>query len=74
MRVIVLILLSLALVLDVNAIAVASDYLENNTLKIIEGTSGIYSIRLQNPYSYESIVKVSYDTIDGKPVNVHIPD
>ena len=65
MRVIVLILLSLVLnlvlILDVKAIAVASDYLEDGTLELIEGTSTIYNIQLQNPDSYTSKYKVVYD-------------
>ena len=61
MRVIVLVLLSLVLILDVKALAVASDYLEDNTLELIEETSTIYSIRLQNPNSYETKVKVDYN-------------
>lgn len=61
MKAIVLILLGLILVLDVNALAVASDYLEGNTLNVTEETSKIYSIRLQNPYDYEIKVGVEYD-------------
>jgi len=65
MRLIVLIFIlvffNIALVLDVEALAVASDYLEGNTLKLVEGNSTIYSIRLQNPDSYELRVKVDYD-------------
>lgn len=59
-RVIILILLSIMLSLNVKAIAVASDYLEDDTLALIEGTSTIYSIRLQNPEPYESIVRIDY--------------
>jgi len=63
MRVLVLFLSLLLLVsaLNAEALAVASDYLENKTLMLREGTSTIYSIRLQNPYSYESKFKVDYD-------------
>ncbi len=61
MRVVVLISLILALSLDVEAIAVASDYLEGNILELIEGTSKIYSINLQNPDSSETRYKVTYD-------------
>jgi hypothetical protein len=49
------------LCIDVNAISVVSDYLENNTLELIEGTSKLYSIRLQNPTEYETAVKLDYD-------------
>ena len=61
MKEIVLILLSLILVLDVKALAVVSDYLEGNTLNVTEGTSKIYSIRLQNPELYETKVGLDYD-------------
>ncbi len=61
MRAIILILLSLVLSLDVKALAIASDYLKDNTIELVEGTSTIYSIRLQNPDLYESKVKVDYD-------------
>ena len=58
----ILILLALiALSLQVNAISVASDYLENNTLELISGTSKIYSIRLQNPTDEETGIKLDYD-------------
>ena len=60
MRVVILILLILALSLNVEAIAVASDYLESNTLELIEGSSKIYKINLQNPESYETIYRVDY--------------
>jgi len=61
MRVVILILISLVLILDVEALAVASDYLEKDTLTLIEGTSKIYSIRLQNIDSNDARVKVEYD-------------
>ncbi|MEK6876534.1 MAG: hypothetical protein AABX63_03925, partial [Nanoarchaeota archaeon] len=34
---------------------------EKNTLQLVEGHSSIYSIRLQNPDSYELRVKIDYD-------------
>lgn len=61
MRFIVLILTALILISNVEALAVASDYLEDNTLQLIEGTSTIYSIRLQNTGSDETRVKIDYD-------------
>ena len=61
MRVIILIILLLALISNVEALAVVSDYLEKSTLEVIEETSTIYSIRLQNPESYEVKVKVDYN-------------
>lgn len=57
----ILFVLILASGLGANALAVASDHLEGNTLTLIEGTSKIYSIRLQNPDQYESRVRVDYD-------------
>ncbi|MBI2134825.1 hypothetical protein HYU09_02465 [Candidatus Woesearchaeota archaeon] len=61
MRVVILILLSLALVLDARALSVASDYLEGDRLILADGTSKIYSIRLQNPDSGELAVRIDYD-------------
>ena len=55
------IFLIIALSLNAKALAVASDYLEDNTLTLMEGSSKIYSIRLQNPDSYEARFKVDYD-------------
>ena len=46
----------------VNAISVASDYLVNDTLELISGTSKIYSIRLQNPTDKEAGIKLDYDS------------
>ena len=57
----VLVFLSTVLILDVGALSVASDYLEGNTLQLVEGNSTVYSIRLQNPEQYELRVKVDYD-------------
>jgi hypothetical protein len=62
MRVLALILLSIMLSLNAKALAVASDYYEGNTLELIEGTSKIYSIRLQNTESYEAAFNVDYDS------------
>lgn len=64
--------------LEVSAIAVASDYLVNDTLELIEGTSKIYSIRLQNPTTYEVGIKLDYDktfmkVIDYKDVYTLAP-
>ncbi len=64
--------------LKVSAIAVASDYLVNDTLELIEGTSKIYSIRLQNPTTYEVGIKLDYDktfmkVIDYKDVYTLAP-
>src|SRR3989338_10954539 len=60
MKLIIPIFLIIALSLNAKALAVASDYLEGNTLTLMEGSSRIYSIRLHNPDSYESRLKVDY--------------
>ena len=69
MRVIVLVLLSLILVLDAKALAVASDYLPGGVLELTEESSTIYSIRLQNTESKESKVKVTYTDTYLKGIN-----
>lgn len=61
MKQIIPIFLIIALSLNAKALAVASDYLEDNTLTLMEGSSRIYSIRLQNPDPYEARFKVDYD-------------
>ena len=60
MRVVILILALSALSLNAEAIAVASDHLDGNILELVEGTSKIYRINLQNPESYEIRYKVDY--------------
>ena len=69
MKVIVLVLLSLILVLNVNALAVASDYLPGGVLELTEETSTIYSISLQNVDSDELRVKVTYDDTHMKALD-----
>ena len=71
MRVTIFLLVTIVLSLNVKALAVASDYLENNVMILEEGASAIYSIRLQNTESYDAAFKVDYDnqfikTIDFK--------
>lgn len=61
--------MGLVLSISVKALAVASDYLEDNTIVLREGASTIYSIRLQNPDSAESKVKVVYDNQFMKALN-----
>lgn len=57
----IFLLFSIAVALNANAISVASDYLVNDTLELIEGASKIYSIRLQNPTNNEIGIKLDYD-------------
>ena len=61
MRFVVLFISVLVLIPSIEALAVASDYLEKNTLNLTEETSTIYSIRLQNPDSSQARFKVTYD-------------
>lgn len=69
MKYLIFFLVFLALSFNAHAIAVASDYLENNTLELIGGASQIYSIRLQNPTDYEAAVKVDFDNTYMKIVD-----
>ena len=57
-----LILALVILSLKVNAINVVSDYLVNSTLELIEGSSKIYSIRLQNPTDNDIGMHLDYDS------------
>ena len=64
--------------MEVRAISVVSDYLVNGTLELTEGTSKIYSIRLQNPTDNEVGIKLDYDAtflkvIDYKEVYILPP-
>ena len=62
MKIIIFILAVIGILsLSVNAISVASDYLINGTLELVEGASKIYSIRLQNPADNEVGIKLDYD-------------
>jgi len=63
MKILILIpLILVALIYNVDALAVASDYLVNDTLELIEGTSKLHGIRIQNPTNQEMTVKLVYDT------------
>jgi len=61
MRVAILILFGVLMSLNVNALSVASDFLEGGILEVTEGTSKIYGIRLQNTESFETHIKVTYE-------------
>lgn len=69
MRVGIFIFLIAALSFEANALAVVSDYLPNNTLVLTEGTSAIYSIRLQNTDSYEAAYKIDHDKVFLRPMD-----
>ena len=43
------------------SLAVASDFLEGDTLELAEGASRLYGIRLQNPTEQEIKLKLTYD-------------
>ncbi|MEK6984158.1 MAG: hypothetical protein AABX33_06300 [Nanoarchaeota archaeon] len=55
--------------LQANALSIASDYLANDTLELIEGASKIYGIRLQNPSDYEIGIKLVYDPTFMKAID-----
>ena len=46
---------------NVYSLAVASDFLEDDTIQLIPGGSTLYGIRLQNPNQYEIKIKLTYD-------------
>ena len=46
---------------NVYALSVASDFLENDTLFLMEGTSKLYGVRLQNPASEQIYLQITYD-------------
>ena len=48
-------------VIDSNWLAVIADHLENNTLIVEEGSSKLYGIRLQNPTSEQTKLRITYD-------------
>ena len=54
---------------NAGAIAVASDYLENSTLTLVDGASALYGIRLQNPSPEEIHLKLTYDDSIAKIVD-----
>ena len=55
--------------LNVNALSVVSDYLENDTLLLVDGTSKLYSIRLQNPSSEAINLQLTYDDTTAKVID-----
>lgn len=70
MRAVIFILfMAIILSLNVNALAVVSDYLENDTLLLVDGTSKLYSIRLQNPSSEKINLQLTYDNTTAKIID-----
>lgn len=70
MKAIILVSLIIAVsILDVGALSVVSDYLENGTLILLDDESKLYGIRLQNPSPQEIMLKVTYDDTIAKIVD-----
>ena len=57
------------LICNVNALGVVSDFLEDDTLELIKGTSKLFNIRIQNPDQQEIIIKLTYDENILKVIN-----
>ena len=47
--------------LGVNAVSFSSDFLVNNTIELVAGSSRIYNLYLQNPTDQEIGIKIDYD-------------
>lgn len=69
MRVVIFILLAALLSFNANALAVASDYLEDNTLLVEDKGSKLYGIRLQNPDPGETQLQLTYDDSLSKVID-----
>lgn len=69
MKLIIFISLAVLLSFSVNALSVASDFLENDTLLLMEGTSKLYGIRLQNPSSGQVYLQITSDNQIAKIVD-----
>ena len=69
MRVVIFILFVILLSFNVNALAVASDYLKNDTMILEDDESKIYGIRLQNTGLGEIYLKVTYDDTVAKIID-----
>ena len=51
----------LVLIYNASSLGVSQDYLANDTIELIEGTSRLHSIRIQNPSQNEVTIKLTYD-------------
>lgn len=69
MRLIIFITLAAMLSFNVNALSIASDFLENDTLFLMEGISKLYGIRLQNPASEQAYLQITYQSPIAKIVD-----
>ncbi len=65
----IFILLMVLLSFNAYALSVASDFLENDTLYLMEGTSELYGFRLQNPSSGEVSLQIDYNSPIAKIVD-----
>ena len=62
MRTLIFALLFIILLsINVSSFGVVSDFLEDDTIELIEGTSILYKIRLQNPTQADIRLKLTYD-------------
>ena len=69
MRVVIFFLFLVILSFNVNALAVASDYLKDKTMQLKDGTSTLYGIRIQNSGSEEASFQLTYDDSIAKVID-----
>ena len=69
MRVVIFILFTALLSFNANALAVVSDYLEDDTLLLEDKGSKLYGVRLQNPDEEEIQVQLTYNTDIAKVID-----
>ena len=69
MRVVIFLLFIVISSFNVNALAIASDYLKDKTLLLEDDTSTLYGIRLQNSKSEETKVQLTYDATVAKIID-----
>lgn len=69
MRLIIFISLAVLLSFNAHALSVASDFLENDTLFLMEDMSKLYGIRLQNPASEHVYLQIAFDSPIAKIID-----
>ena len=69
MRLIIFITLIVLLSFNAHALSIASDFLENDTLFLMDGASKLYGIRLQNPASEQVYLQIAYDSPIAKIID-----